>query len=325
MKASHSQMQCYKSCRKLWFLKYKEGMKSTQFSEPLERGSRYHDCVDEVYKNGMFETTGNPKYDAMAFAYEKYIYPVFKVKESEKWFEYRIPKESHTIVGRIDGVCVDGVLVEHKTVSGEINEEYMYQLNFDEQVLTYMLCNDTTEMWYTVCRTPTIRQRKGESDDDFMTRCVEWYETDTDKKITYMKITRTKEQIDTHKKELVELLDEMEYCNSFYRNTGHCNKWGRFCEYSSICLDYSKDKEYVGFTRWNEMPKTPKMTVTKYYFDLESLKQGMGMTEVEIGHCWAVECDGKEIDPIANKIEGTTYTWLINSEYGVRKVEVEVE
>ncbi len=248
MRASHSQIQCYKSCRRLWYLKYIEGMQSTTKVEALERGTTYHDGVDALNKGEDFQIE-NPKYMAMVKAYEKYIMPNFKVVRSEEWFEYRIPKETHTLVGRIDGMTEDGVLVEHKTVSSPIDEQYMYQLNFDEQVLTYMMAHNVTQMWYTVCQTPTIRQKKSETDGEFFQRCLEWYGTDTKTKIDCVFIERTQEQIDKHRIEMAQIMDEMEYCKLFYRNTGYCNKWGRFCEYSTVCLDYSPDKEYIGFER----------------------------------------------------------------------------
>ena len=35
----------------------------------------------------------------------------------------------------------------------------------------------------------------------------------------------------------------------FYRNTCHCNSWGRRCEYSSICLHYDPNLEYIDYVK----------------------------------------------------------------------------
>lgn len=266
MKISHSQLQCFKQCRRLYQLSYVEGLRSIYKAEPLVRGIAYHDYVDEIHKAGLLPPMpldGGLKPWIMAKAYYTHIYKSHKYfnsmeefKETEVWFNYAIPKTLHEIVGRLDGiknldVYDDGVkiLLEHKTYSSTIGEDYLYQLQFDEQVLMYMMVTGARYMYYTVCRPPTIRQHKNESDVDYVYRCEQWYAKDTSQKITVTFISRTNEEIEDFQAELIRTLDDIEFCNLFYRNTSHCQKWGRFCEYASICMNYSPDTQYVGFER----------------------------------------------------------------------------
>lgn len=256
MKASNSKIQCFKSCRRKYWLKYVQGLEYNKPIEVLERGKSYHAKIEELYKNGFFTPDDNIKTNAMAMAYQKYIYPQFPVQAVEEWFNKQVGP--HTITGRIDGKTPDGELVEHKTTSSEINEAYFFNLSFDEQILTYMLAKDTTGIYYTVCRQPTIRQRKNESDEEFQQRCVEWYNEDTDNKIRVMYITRQSKEIQEFEKATAGILDEMEHCKLFYRNPGNCMKYNRMCEYAPICLDYDPKAEYVDFSKREEKKEVVK-------------------------------------------------------------------
>lgn len=242
---SISRIKLFKSCRRAYQFRYIEGLVPVEKADALAIGSNYHEKIEELYKTGQFDCSDLSKESAMATAYMKYIYPHFDVKASEEW----IRKED--FIGRADGIASDGRLVEHKTTSGDIGEEYEYDLQWDEQILMYMWLTGAREIYYTVCRKPTIRQKKGESDEDFFERMVEWYDEDTESKIRYFIVSRTDEEIEEFEKQLHAMKEEMDHTKNYYRNSGYCNCWGRWCEYSSICLNYDPNQEYVGFTKEN--------------------------------------------------------------------------
>ena len=107
-------------------------------------------------------------------------------------------------------------------------------------------------MYYTICRKPTIRQKKGESDEEFYARMTEWYDDDADSKIRLVLIDRTDEEVDEFIRSFKNIRDDIlmaKRYNDFYRNSCHCNAWGRRCEYSSICMHYDPNQEYIGFVR----------------------------------------------------------------------------
>lgn len=247
MKVSQTQIKAYKSCRRLYELSYIENLRYNKDIEALETGKSYHSKIEQLYKTGVFECTGD-KTDAMAYAYQKYICPKFKATVAEEWFEFAL-NEKHTLVGKVDAIAEDGLLVEHKTTSGDIGEEYVYNLQWNEQVPAYMLSHGVTEMYYTAIRKPTIRQKMKETNEEFIQRCREWYDEDTENKIRVFKVTRTPEELEEYRVQLLNTIDEMENCKLFYKNTAHCTCWGRRCEFAPICLNYDPKLEYIDFTK----------------------------------------------------------------------------
>lgn len=265
MKISATKVKCYKACKRKYYFSYVEELKPVQDAQPLVDGANYHAMLESLYKDGDFEIDmDNPKVSAMATAYKRYIYPQFKVNIVEATFECALNNE-HTLVGRFDGIAEDGLVVEHKTTSNDVDDEYIYNLQWDEQILDYMLATGTNEMYYTVCKKPTIRLKQNETNEQYYERCVAWYAEDTDKKIRVIKVTRNQKEIDAQKEALLHIASRMyvneedykflQKCNSaereqiFYRNPSHCTCYGRRCEFASICLDYDPKLQYVEFTK----------------------------------------------------------------------------
>ena len=253
MDLSISKIKTFKACRQMYRLKYVEMLEPIQKAEALETGSNYHKLLETLNTTGEIES-GYTKEIAMATAYKKYIYPKFKVSEAEKWLEYDLGN-GDKFVGIADGIANDGHIVEHKTTSQEITEQYEYNLLWDEQILAYMLLTCMRKVWYTVCRKPTIRQKKNETDEEFFERMVAWYDEDTESKIRLLEIERTDNEVEEFRQSLEQIkatMQEAEMDNNFYKNTCHCNVWGRRCEYSSICLNYQPNAEYIDFYRKEE-------------------------------------------------------------------------
>ena len=250
MRFSISRIKAFKSCRRLYELKYVEHMHPVQTPEALEIGKNYHALLEHLNKNGSFDGIDDDysKEQAMAGAYAKYIYPKFHVTEAEKWLEYDLG-DGDKLVGIVDAIADDGHIVEHKTTGQDITEQYEYNLLWDEQILAYMLMTNARKVWYTVCRKPTIRQKQNESDEEFYNRMVEWYDTDTDSKVRLLEIERTDEEVAQFKTELEAMVAEMRGTALFYRNTCNCSIYGRRCEYSGICLHCDPEQQYIDFVK----------------------------------------------------------------------------
>ena len=253
MKGSISRLKLFKACHRAYYFRYVEDLIPVQKSEALETGTWYHELLEKLYKEGDLLNCeeDNSKELAMACAYWKYIYPQFKVKSVEEWVKGTCGK--HTIIGRVDGIAEDGSLVEHKTTSINL-DEYEYNLQWDEQILVYMWLTGTNHIWYTICRKPTIRQKKDESEEEFFNRMVAWYDDDTDSKIRVLRLERTQEDIDNCMNELRLVMNDIERLpeksiDHWSKNTCYCNHWGRRCEYASICLDYNPNNQYVEFVK----------------------------------------------------------------------------
>lgn len=249
MRVSISKVKLFKACRRAYEFKYIHELEPVQKADSLVVGGNYHKKLEDLYTTGDFDMSDFSKESAMALAYKKYIYPKFKVECVESYES--CPLGEHTLIGYVDGLSDDAKLVEHKTTSLD-PEEYIYNLQWDEQILAYMGMTGTRDVYYTICKKPTIRQRKGESDEDFFWRMVDWYDTDTDRKITVELITRTDEDVEAFMKDLKSTVDDMENPVCLYKNTSYCNAWGRRCEYAPICMHYDPNEEYVGFKKREE-------------------------------------------------------------------------
>lgn len=256
MKVSISRIKCYKACKRKFELKYKEGLEPVEKSEALEVGSSYHKLLEEM-NNGNFEPMVEDDYskaNAMAHAYYKYIFPKFHVVKAEEHLEYDLGN-GDILHGYVDAIADDGHIVEHKSTGIEITEQYEYNLLWDEQILAYMLMTGNRKVWYTICRKPTIRQRRDESDADFWHRMIDWYDEDTDSKIRLLEIERTDEEVEQFKQDLIDIINDIKNTKCFYKNTCHCSQYGRRCEYSSVCLHYDPDMQYLEFMKedkeWN--------------------------------------------------------------------------
>lgn len=241
----------FKACRQMFRLRYMEGWVPVNPPEPLEVGKSYHALIEELNTTGMVQSGDWNKQTAMAAAYEKYIYPHFKVVAAEKRFEYDLGN-GDSLIGIVDGIAEDGHIVEHKTTGSEITEQYEYNLMWDEQILAYMLLTGSRKVWYTVCRKPNIRQKQNESDEEFFIRMCEWYDTDTESKIRLLEIERTDAEVEQFRKELDTIKATMQEAiedGNFYKNTCHCNVWGRRCEYSGMCINYDPNAEYIEYVK----------------------------------------------------------------------------
>jgi hypothetical protein len=251
MRLSNSRIQCFKSCRRKYELKYVENIVPVQSAEALERGKSYHEKVEMILKGEEF-TFDDPKTDAMALAFQKHIMPqIGKIEAVEEWFERPLP-DGNVLCGKCDGRLADGKILEHKTTSADLDEAYIASLQNDEQILTYMWAYGVNEILYTVCKTPTIRIKKDESEDDFRQRCLEWYDTDTPLKIGTIDVFRMPDEIKEFGADLEAISDEINHCKRFYRVPSHCMKWGRPCEYMGICRNFDPQMEYIGFERRKE-------------------------------------------------------------------------
>ncbi len=164
--------------------------------------------------------------------------------KSEEWFEIPLDNGMHSLGGFIDAQCYDSV-IEFKTTSAKIGEDYVYKFEFvDEQILSYLLAKpEKSNARVIVIQKPTIRLSKNESNIDFVSRCLEWLKSNTNTSIKDIYIEKSKKDLEDHYNYLCRMADEMEYCDNFYRNNSACMRYGSLCEYASICGNYEQYKD----------------------------------------------------------------------------------
>lgn len=225
-------IRSYKACRRKYELEYIDLLKPAVTPEALATGTSYHAKVEQILRDGAFGRTGD-KTDAMAGAFERFILPQLPaVKAVEQRFRFRLAPGIY-LLGKIDALAADGTPIEHKTSGAAPDDGYIYRLNWDEQVAAYMLATGSDTLIYTVCQKPTIRQKQGEPDANFQTRCENWF--DESRAVTFQ-VRRSAAELRVKREELVGLVKEIRNQKRFYRNPSHCQIMG--CPYSPICLDY---------------------------------------------------------------------------------------
>lgn len=275
-KFSNSKIQCYKNCRRLYELKYIHKMKFLGLTATLEKGKAYHSKIEDILLQRIEDYTEiDPKVIGMARAFKKYIFPKLpKVVETEKEFNLTIISDDndygelheHVFTGFFDAITENGIVVEHKTTSEEINGVYLERLENDEQVKSYMLASGKNEILYTVIRKPTIRLCKNETEVAFAKRCEDWYDTDTDNKMVLHVIRHTQAEIDVFKEELANLMLEIENQKLFFKTPSYCTKYNRICDYYPICNNYNPSENYVMFCKKDEDEEEKKAKM--FNFDL---------------------------------------------------------
>lgn len=238
---SHSRIRSYKTCRRRYFFEYVEKIKPIVVPKALEQGSSYHDKVAQILNEGRFDKT-NDVTDAMAYAFIEFILPNLpdvQVKDGIKCIEHKFLTDVFGVqmVGFVDALGADGIPIEHKTTSSPIDSRYRERLNWDEQVPTYCIMANSKEIRYTAIQKPTIRQRKEETMDEYIIRCIDWYEESPETRVGVFTVYRSMEELGQHGQSIADITKEMESCELFYRNPYAC---GGFlsCPFEPICLTY---------------------------------------------------------------------------------------
>lgn len=257
MDITTSQIRAFKSCRRLYELQYVERLKPKVEPEYLSIGSSYHRLVENIILDKA--STESTIAGIMADQFRNKILPLLpRISKVEHEFKVNIGR-SKFLIGKIDAISDDGTPIEHKTTSDTIDEKYIYRLNWDDQVTNYLLALSLerkqiiNKVIYTVIKKPTIRQKQNETIEEYLARCVAWYEEDTAGKVATFTVIRSKDELAAKQSELVEMCKEIKKCKCFYRNPSHCSIIG--CSYASICLSYTPETgavDYVKKTKTNE-------------------------------------------------------------------------
>jgi hypothetical protein len=242
-----SMIRAYKSCPKKYELEYIEMLKPVVTSEALQTGSSYHACVEHILKNEPYQA--EDVIAVMAEAFGRFIpWREWNIAEVEKEFDVHAGRCFH-MRGKIDAILDDGTPVEHKTAGQDIDEKYIDNLAWDDQVSYYLLAltltrgAPVTKVLYTVCRKPTIRQTQKETREEYLRRVKEWY---TEDKIKYFTVTRSSGELAEIQEETRKLAKEIRNRKHFWRNPSACSRFG--CSYRSICLNYCPET-LMGFIK----------------------------------------------------------------------------
>ena len=178
------------------------------------------------------------------------------------------PSTSWQLSGRVDGlVRLDGELyiLEHKTTSS-INDEFVERIFIDAQIAIYAIAigrelgERVVGAIYNMIEKPGIRMRMGESEEEFAARRAALIaKSKTGTSTAKRQIAETEEEFCARLREAItaqnfrrevvrfddtvlndqrrEIWDAAADMRNprIYKNTGSCTKYGRPCEYLSLC------------------------------------------------------------------------------------------
>lgn len=266
MLITHSSLQCFQSCHRKYKLRYMDCITPKLKSNALEFGSAMHIALEEYFKyvrasQAFLDLTGTcdftfdcskilkDKVEASKLAglLRGYLHRWFN-EDSTKYDIIEIEKEfklkivGNDFVGKIDGLVMEKetgkyYILEHKTAS-IVDESYVAQKEIDSQTLNYanaiqrVMGIEVSGAIHDLITKQKIRQKKGESEDDFCQRLIDDV---TDDNFARIRIDFTKEQLEDAFGELQDQIEELWRCRRFHKCTGAC--LGRFgaCEYLPIC------------------------------------------------------------------------------------------
>ena len=233
-----SMIKTYKACPRLYELQYIHKLKPEKTSEPLTIGSQYHELVAKILKTKTVPVYFRSIADVMALAFARYLdFEEWGIKDVEQEFSVKLTP-FFMLRGKVDAICEDGSIVEHKTTRNPLDDLYLERLAYDDQVSIYLAAQSLlhekliTRVHYTAVQKPTLRQKQGEPEADFFTRCWNWY---TPEKVKSFTVVRTAWEIDDTISELRDLAKEIRNRKLWYRNPSHCMIVD--CAYRPICLE----------------------------------------------------------------------------------------
>ena len=257
---SASRIKTFKSCRKKYHFKYIEGLEPIVKAKPLALGMAVHhglalfdegegmEAIDagirELYKDWPEEEIGILPDHALA------IVKGYTSNTSKDWITIDIESRfevqcgyGRRLVGYFDGIINRNgyqYILERKTAS-RVDEKYFNNLLWDEQASIYAFAArelglNVSGILYDIIQKASIRQKKGETEEQFIKRLGEWY-NDPSRYVRHL-VTRNNEQLETLASDLRDValdLTVAEREERWYRNPSACQIYG--CPYRSICLE----------------------------------------------------------------------------------------
>ena len=246
-----SMLRTYKSCPRLYELQYIEMLKPAVAADYLTTGTNYHAAVENILKGKPYDNSGIV--GAMADAFNHCIpWRDWGVEHIEYQFDLSLTSFCH-MQGKIDAICKDGTPIEHKTTSASIDEKYIHNLAWDDQVSFYLLAlsllneKPVTRVIYTVCQKPTIRLKKNQTEEEYIEEVRGWY---TPEKVKTIDVVRSVAELKETEAEVRSIVSEIRRRKHFYRNPRHCSMIS--CPYASICLNYDPEIT-TGFVKKTQM------------------------------------------------------------------------
>lgn len=267
---TYSRIKLRKNCPCAEHFRYDKELTLRNKKQPLLLGSAVHkgletDSIDEALAcfNEILplDQEEQNKLDIAKATCKAMLAGYFKKygywdKNTVREYEFRLPilnpdtgakSRSYELAGKVDAITkIDGQnwLVEYKTAS-QINANYFERLDLDEQISLYMYAirrmtaYNPVGIIYRVLRKPMIKQRKGESLEQFCQRLETDYIERPDFYFFEGKFYRDEIATKQFERELWAFTKQKLYETNHgihYKNASRCLDFGA-CEYFPLCTN----------------------------------------------------------------------------------------
>jgi hypothetical protein len=157
------------------------------------------------------------------------------------------------------------LIAEFKTTSQDISpgSPYWRRLDIDEQCSTYIGLSDYFKIespegiLYDVAKKPGIRplkasaKKKAETPDEYEQRCLDEIAENPEAFYQRGYVVRINDELANAARDMWQTVMFIEFAkqtNSFPRNPGGCDKWGRICDFFDVCTGKASLDDKTRFT-----------------------------------------------------------------------------
>lgn len=269
---TYTSLETFKQCRQKYFHRYMSGIVPIIKSDALLFGSAMHEALQALFETIESDQQGSGAHEdkhslsvrlqAMINAMNMPAIERAKLKGLiigyiNKWYEsdcndYEVIDVEHEFFNKIDSkACitgkVDGILkrksdekyfiLEHKTAS-IVDEDYIAQKQIDTQTMMYAAFVERTMNFevsgaiHDIITKQKIRLKKGETEDEFCDRLIADV---SDENFNRIVVEFDRNELFDFEIEMNHAIDDVVYCDSYYKCTGACiGRYGA-CEYLPLC------------------------------------------------------------------------------------------
>lgn len=234
---SHSELACARRCLREYHYRYDLRREPVQVAEALTIGKR----VDRALKS-RDTTDCLPKERALVLAHEvRWRTKPITIERTDVGFSVML--DGVEMVGELDAIgTIDGerVGVEYKTTSEDLSAGSTYWKRItrvDPQASIYLAALEPMgirKLVFDVLRKSALRERKNESPDELFNRTVEDISARPDWYYARQPIVRLDHERESFAEDIRETA-ELIQLGKRPRNPDACIRFGRECEYLSVC------------------------------------------------------------------------------------------
>jgi len=238
-----SEMSLYLRCPRAWSHAYVDRRVAKETDRNLSIGTQVHKWLQEwwILQNWLVYPE-DPIARACCIGYHAY-WGEPDLKNVEVELPWSAEVGGVPCAGTLDAIGTDDdghvVIVEHKTTGHDITPGSVYwrqRVTADVQVSMYLAAFPDATVVYDVIRKPSLRLKKDETEDQFVTRCVVAMADEPDKYFQRQTVVRLEHE---HKAfaEDVRLIDDRRRLPFQPRATGACFDYGKRCPYWGVCFE----------------------------------------------------------------------------------------